>query len=100
MTNILDHRVHHPARSEGATSAAAATTQSAVGPAVPPDTQSSLTPPTDELTGSMISPWHWIMFVLMFIGPLLVIGVYEFFRFQAQITQFIEGLGFNGVRFF
>lgn len=48
----------------------------------------------------MISPWHWIMFVFMFLGPLVVIGIYEFFRFQPQITQFIEGLGANGIRLF
>ncbi|WP_276606344.1 hypothetical protein [Arthrobacter sp. CAU 1506] len=40
------------------------------------------------------------MFVFMFLGPLVVIGIYEFFRFQPQITQFIEGLGANGIRLF
>lgn len=99
MTNNLDHRVHRPHRSEGAT-AAGATTQPAVRSSVPPDTRSSLPTPTDELTGSMISPWHWIMFVFMFIGPLLLIGIYEFFRFQPQITQFFEGLGVTGIRLF
>jgi hypothetical protein len=99
MTTNLQHGAHPSHRSEE-TTPAGATTESAVGSAMPSRTYSSNTISGNEQTGSMISPRHWIMFVFMFIGPLIVIGIYEFFRFQPQITQIIEGLEANGIRLF
>lgn len=101
MTINLHQGTHRSHRSEGATPAAGATAQSAAaGSAMPSPTHSSSTTPADEQTGDMISPGHWIMFVAVFIGPLLAIGIYTFFRLQPQITQIIEGLGANGIRLF
>ncbi|MCG2623674.1 hypothetical protein LVY72_17410 [Arthrobacter sp. I2-34] len=83
MTSNLHHGTHRFHRSEVATPAAGATAQSAAaGSAMPSPTHFSTTTPADEQTGDMISPGHWIMFVVVFIGPLLVFGIYAFFRLQ------------------
>ena len=45
----------------------------------------------------MISLGQWVMFVIVvFIAPLLMMGIYAFFRFE--IGQAIEELGASGIR--
>ncbi|GLB66534.1 hypothetical protein AHIS1636_09730 [Arthrobacter mangrovi] len=74
-----DSKAVHPPAGADAPSAAGA------GMPSPPD--SSSTPPADEQAGSggrgwhMVSLWQWIMLVLVFIGPLIVLGIYAVFRY-------------------
>ncbi len=56
----------------------------------------SLLAPTGEPTGDMISLGQRAMVVVLFIAPLLVIGICAFFRFE--IGQVIEELGTRGIR--
>lgn len=74
--------------SEATNPAAGANALSAAGAAPPSPTHSSSTPPADEQVGDdehgwhMVSLWQWIMLALVFIGPLIVMGIYAVIRFQ------------------
>lgn len=56
----------------------------------------SLVTPTGGQTRDMISLGQRAMVVVLFIVPLLVIGICAFFRFE--IGQVIEELGTRGIR--
>lgn len=74
-----------PDDGEAVTPAVGAGAPSAAGAGMPSSTHSSSTPPADELAGDhehgwhMVSLWQWIMLVVVFIGPLIVMAIYVVF---------------------
>lgn len=82
MKNILRQGPQPSPGSEGANPAAGANEQSAPGPALlSPMHYSSFVTPTGGQTGDRISLGQRIMLVVVLIGPLLVMGIYAFFRY-------------------
>lgn len=82
MKNILCQGTQPSHGSEGANPAAGASEQSAPGPAMlSPMHYSSFVIPTGEQTGDRISLGQRIVLVVVLIGPLLVMGIYAFFRY-------------------
>ena len=96
MSNILRHGTQRSDGSDGACPAAAASTQWAAGSAIHSSGFSPSTTPAGEQTGDMVSLGQWVMFFVVFIGPLFVIAIYAFLRFE--FGQVIEELGASGIR--
>ncbi|WP_264795484.1 hypothetical protein [Arthrobacter mangrovi] len=97
MENILRQGTQPSNGSEGAAPAADADEQSAAAGSamLSPMHYASFVTPAGGQTGDMISLGQRIMPVVMLIGPLLLMGIYAFFRHQPRLIRIIEGLEFS-----